>query len=71
MDCRDDPNWHCGTCGNVVEREWRVFGSCYRCAAQRSIAKRDAKIASLKARLGDSSQDPKPEPLFRNWRYRP
>lgn len=42
--------WVCGTCGDGdVPEKFRVFGSCYRCAAQRSIDKRNRQIERLKA----------------------
>lgn len=41
--------WSCGTCGDRdVPEKFRVFGSCYKCAAQRSIDKRNRKIEQLR-----------------------
>jgi hypothetical protein len=42
--------WSCGICGDAnVPEKWRVFGSCYKCAANKSVAKRNDKIARLEA----------------------
>lgn len=54
LDCRDNPDWSCGTCGDRdVPRKFRVFGSCYRCTAQWSLDKRNRRIANLEAELAD------------------
>lgn len=55
-----EESWSCGTCGlngYKVPEAFRVFGSCYRCAAQRSIEKRERRIASLKAERNDAIAD--------------
>jgi len=42
--------WSCGVCGDKdVTEKWRIFGSCYKCAAKKAIDKRDCKIAMLAA----------------------
>lgn len=43
--------WRCSVCNKSAPEEWRVFGVCYRCGAQRSIDRRERKIASLKAEI--------------------
>lgn len=44
-------DWRCGDCRNHVAEEWRVFGTCYRCAAQKSINRRETKIIGLEKAL--------------------
>lgn len=49
---KDADDWSCGTCGDRdVPDKFRVFGSCYKCAAARSVSNRDRKISQLKAAL--------------------
>ena len=44
--------WSCGTCGDAdVPEKFRIFGSCYKCASQRSIDKRNRKIKQLQGEV--------------------
>lgn len=55
--------WSCGICGdNDVPHKFRVFGICYKCAARKSIDKRNRKIELLQSRLSATPTNESPAP---------
>jgi hypothetical protein len=48
-------DWKCGHCGKNAPEEWRVFGSCYRCAANKSVRRLKETVSRLRAQCVDDA----------------
>lgn len=62
-------DWACGICGDRnVPDKFRVFGNCYKCAAERSIAKRDRRIVELEREEVKAQDELNPSAFESAWR---